>query len=155
MARAILLDYASNNLLTNLDIHHTEHAAVKFRNNSTDNTIQNSTISYTGLLAPENGEAIYVGASYSHWIDNHTGPDKSSRNKIISNYFGPNVSSESVDVKEGTEYTIIENNYINGTGMADENYALSWISVKGTKALVQNNYGIYSVLDGFSVKLFF
>ena len=96
-------------MLKNLNIHHIGHAAIRIRRNSTFNTVQYSTISYTGLEQPENGEGIYVGASVSNWDKNKiTGllmPDLSNNNKIINNYFGPFVSSESVDIKEGSNET--------------------------------------------------
>jgi len=46
--QGIVLDYSKNNILTNLYVHHTGIEAVHIRFNSTDNIIQNSTISYTG-----------------------------------------------------------------------------------------------------------
>ena len=64
-----MCEYASNNILQNLKVSYTDHAAIKFRNNSTDNIVQDSSISYTGRAQPENGEAIYIGASISHWND--------------------------------------------------------------------------------------
>ena len=149
VGRAIVLDYSTNNILTNLYVHHTTNAAIKFRNNSTDNLLQNSTISYTGLMAPENGEAVYVGSSLAHWLEGK--PDMSSRNRIVSNTFGPFVSSECVDIKEGNVNVIVENNVINGHGMDDKNYSQAWISVKGTECMIRNNRGNSSVLDGFTV----
>jgi hypothetical protein len=35
--------------------------------------------------------------------------------------------------------------------MSNENYSNTWVSVKGTKSLIKNNKGKFSVLDGFSV----
>lgn len=116
--------------------------------------IQNLTISYTGRIEPQNGEAVYLGASSKQWIDNFTGPDRSSRNHVLNNYFGPFVSAESVDIKEGVDNAIVENNIINGTGMDNKNVALTWISVKGFNCTIQNNHGTISVLDGFTVSLF-
>ena len=137
-------------------MHHIGHAAIKFRNNSTDNILQNSMVSYTGLSAPENGEAVYIGSSISHWQnDLNTGllrPDCSSRNQILNNYFGPYVSAESVDIKEGTDGTLVEHNTINGIGMSDKNYSNTWVSLKGSDSIIRRNNGSHSVLDGFSVK---
>lgn len=147
--RAIILDYSTNIILSNLDVHHTKNAAIKFRNNSTDNLLTNSSISYTGLVAPENGEAVYVGASMSLWLENK--PDMSNRNRIVNNSFGPYVSSECVDIKEGNANILVENNFINGHGMDDKNYSQTWISVKGTECTISNNRGVSSVLDGFTV----
>ena len=46
--QGIVLDYSKNNILTNMYVHHIGIEAVHIRFNSTDNIIQNSTISYTG-----------------------------------------------------------------------------------------------------------
>jgi hypothetical protein len=92
-----------------------------------------------------------VGASMNFWIDGKTGPDRSSRNTISNNHFGPYVSSESIDIKEGVDNIVVENNYIDGTGMDDKNYSQTWVSVKGFNCTIQNNYGKTSVLDGFTV----
>ncbi len=116
VSRAIVLDFSSNILLNKLNLSYSDEAAVKFRNNSTDNTIQNSRISYTGRKAPQNGEAVYIGAAFIHWIHNFTGPDRSNRNKVTNNFFGPNITAESVDIKEGVDNIIVANNTINGFG---------------------------------------
>ena len=89
------------------------------------------------------------------WIDGKTGADRSSRNTISNNHFGPYVSSESVDIKEGVDNIIVENNYIDGSGMYDTNYSQTWVSVKGFNCTIKNNYGKSSVLDGFSVGFIF
>ena len=59
--------------------------------------------SYTGRKDTSNGEGVYIGASKQFWIDNFTGPDRSSRNTIANNIIGPYVVSESVDIKESVD----------------------------------------------------
>ena len=71
------------------------------------------------------------------WIDDYTGPDRSSRNTISNNHFGPYVRSESIDIKEGVDNILVENNYIDGTGMENENYSKTWVSVKGFNCTIQ------------------
>ena len=80
-----------------------------------------------------------------------TGPDRSSRNTVSNNYIGPYVRAESVDIKEGVDNVIVDSNYINGTGMADKNKSKTWVSVKGFNCTIMNNYGVFSVLDGYTV----
>ena len=132
-------------------MHHTTNSAIKFRNNSTDNLLTNSSISFTGLLEPERGEAVYVGASSSLWIDNK--PDMSDRIRFVNNSFGPNVSSECVDIKEGNRNVDLVDNFINGAGVDDKNYSQTWISVKGAKRTIRNNIGTFSVIDRFALNL--
>ena len=148
-SRAILVENSSDVVLTNLDVSHTLHSAVRIRNNSTRILFENNHISYTGRGEANNGEALYMGTSISHWKNNS--PDRTNKITVQNNYFGPNVTSESIDIKEGTDSILIQNNRINGSGMQDENYSLTWISVKGTGCTIQNNTGIYSVQDGFTV----
>ena len=116
VSRAIVLDFSSSIILNKLNLSYSDEAAVKFRNNSTDNIIQNSQISFTGRKEPQNGEAVYIGAAYIHWINNFTGPDRSNRNQIVNNLFGPFISAESIDIKEGVDSIIVANNTINGLG---------------------------------------
>ena len=54
-----MLDNSSNNLINNVYVHHTGIEAVHFRLNSTDNCIQNSTISFTGRTDPGRGEGLW------------------------------------------------------------------------------------------------
>jgi hypothetical protein len=102
------LDFSRHIILNSLNISYTDNAAVKFRYNSSCNQIKNSNISYTGRLDPANGEAVYIGASKKFWAVR--GPDFSNNNKVRNNHFGPFISSESVDIKEGVEGAIVENN---------------------------------------------
>jgi len=150
--RGILLDYATNNILQNLNISFIQNSGIRIRSNSTDNLVQNCTISQTGLANPGNGEGIYIANKRYTW--NETGVlkiDRSSRNRIRYNYFGPYVRSESVDIKESGDNIIVEMNYFNGTGMAAEAISQAWVAVKGFNCTIQNNLGVGSVLDGFIV----
>lgn len=150
--RGILLDYSTNNILQNLNIGFIQNSAIRIRSNSTDNLVQNCTISQTGLASPGNGEGIYIANKRYTW--NETGIlkiDRSSRNRIRYNYFGPYVRSESVDIKESADNIIVEMNYFNGFGMAPDAISQAWVAVKGFNCTIQNNYGISSVLDGYVV----
>ena len=147
--RGIILEYSTNNILTNLYVHHTANAAIHMRFNSTDNIVQNSTISFTGLADSSNGEGVYNGQSSNLWPIGK--PDHSNRNTIVFNYFGPNVASESTDIKEGSVGIVFKNNFINGTGAGNTSFSRSWVSVKGTNCQIVNNRGIFSVYSGFTV----
>ena len=58
--QGVILEYSTNNILTDLYVHHTGIEAVHFKLNSTDNTIQNSTISYTGRTDAGRGKTSYL-----------------------------------------------------------------------------------------------
>ena len=57
--QGIKLDYSNSNLINNVYVHHTGIEAVHFRFNSSDNTIQNSTISFTGRVDAGRGKNIF------------------------------------------------------------------------------------------------
>ncbi|CAF0935663.1 unnamed protein product [Brachionus calyciflorus] len=147
--KGIVTDSANFNVFDNLAIHHINEEAVHFRTASSDNTIKNSVIKYTGLTNPGVGEGVYIGSSLSHWVNGQ--PDLSHRNKVLNNRFGPNVSAEAIDIKEGSESNLIQGNIFDGVGMSGANYADSWIDVKGAKNIIANNTGTYSLLDGFQI----
>lgn len=149
--KGIMLDYANFNVLDNLSVHHIIEEGVHFRKNSTNNIIQNSEISYTGIVEASAGygEGVYIGTAKSNWVNNQV--DRSNRNKVINNRFGPYVAAEAVDIKEGTDSGLIDGNYFDGTGMTGANYADSWMEIKGSNYTITNNYGTGSLLDGFQV----
>lgn len=149
--KGVVLDSANFNVIDNLAIHHIDEEAVHFRTASCDNTIMNSIIKITGLKKPDYGEGVYIGSAKTNWVNNQ--PDLSHRNKVINNRFGPDISAEAIDIKEGTEGSIIEGNNFDGNGMSGANFADSWIDVKGSKNIIRNNNGTVSLLDGFQVIL--
>ena len=150
--KGIFVEKGHFNILTNLYVHHIYQEAIHIRLNSCDNIVQNSFISHTGLIDPGYGEGVYIGSAVNHWVDNK--PDLSHRNKVLNNHFGPNITAESIDIKEGTKNGVIRGNTFNGTGMAGVNYGDSWIDVKGQGYEISYNAGTYSLLDGIQVVLF-
>ena len=146
-----MFDNSSFNLINNVYVHSTGQEAVHFRTNSSDNILQNSTISFTGRTNAGTGEGVYIGQACIYWDGQ---PDMSNRNKVLYNRFGPNVTAEAVDIKEGTQDNLIHGNYFDGTGMSAEHFADSWIDCKGHNNTISNNFGIFSVRDGFQVSTY-
>jgi len=67
------------------------------------------------------------GSARSNWGDYTNGKeDRSNRNKVLKNKFGPGITAEAIDVKEGTEDGLIEDNDFDGDGLADKNSGNSW-----------------------------
>ena len=119
--KAILLDESDHVVINDVYAHEIGQEAIHFRSNSCDNTIQNSTISYTGQKDPGYGEAVYIGSAVENWADGVA--DLSNRNRVLYNHFGPNIAAEAVDIKEATEGHLIDGNFFNGTGMTGANSA--------------------------------
>jgi len=150
--KGIMLDLANHNLLTNLEVYDIGMEAIHFRTHSSDNILRDSRVHDTGKATAGFGEGVYIGSANSNW-DTYTDgkPDRADRNQVINNRIGPNVAAESIDIKEGTTGGRIENNTFDGKGMSGDNYADSWIDVKGNGYLLKGNVGNTSLLDGFQV----
>jgi hypothetical protein len=153
--KGIMLDGASNNLIDDVYVHHVGQEAVHFRAFSSNNTIQNSLITDTGLQTPAYGEGVYLGTAQSNWGSISGGnPDTSNNNKVLYNHIGPNVTAEHIDIKEGTTGGTITGNYFDGNGISGDNYADSWVDVKGNNYTLNNNIGQNTtgqsaLVDGF------
>lgn len=138
---------AHHTIIDGVRVHRIGDEAIHFRDNSTDNTVQNSEISDTGLREPGFGEGIYFGQAVSNWPSGQ--PDRSDRNKAIGNSIGPNVRAEALDLKEGTTGGEVRGNTFDGAGMSGANFADSWIDAKGNGYQITGNRGTTSRLDGF------
>lgn len=148
--KGIVLDGSNNNLFDDVVITQTGQEGIHFRAHSSDNTIQNSEVSYTGVRNATYGEGIYFGSANSNW-GTYTGgqPDKSDRNKALHNRISF-TGAESMDIKEGTTGGVIDGNTINGAGMTGS-WADSWLDVKGNSYTITNNVGENALLDGFQI----
>jgi hypothetical protein len=144
--KGIIIDASAHVVVDGVTVAHTNAEGVHFRSSSPDGTIQNSTIHDTGVVQPEYGEGIYLGSANSNWSCYGTtgGVDASDRVQVLNNHVGPNVAAEHVDVKEGTVGGVIRGNTWNGTGIAGQNSADSWLDVKGSNYTIENNTGTYA-----------
>jgi F5/8 type C domain/Right handed beta helix region len=138
---------AHNTIIDGVRVHHIGDEAIHFRDASTDNTVQNSDVSDTGLREPGFGEGLYFGQAVSNWVNGQ--PDRSDRNKAINNKIGPNVRAESLDIKEGTTGGEVRGNTFDGAGMTGANFADSWLDVKGNGYRITGNRGTTALLDGY------
>lgn len=156
--KGIMLDGASYNLLDDLRVYNVGHEAVHFRQNSSYNTIQNSLITDTGKTNAGFGEGVYLGSANSNWINGQ--PDRSDYNQVLDNDFGPNITAEHIDIKEGTTGGTIRGNLFNGAGISGANSADSWVDVKGNNYTISNNIGnntsgMSSLVDGFQTHILY
>ena len=137
--KGVMLDNVQHTLLDSLDVGRTGDEAVHFRTNSSDNTIQRSTIHDTGLNQPQYGEGVYVGSAKSNWKKITGGqPDLSMNNRIVGNTFRT-ITAENVDVKEETSGTWISGNRFDGSATSGQNFADSIVDVKGFATTVIDN----------------
>lgn len=144
--KGVVADGVTGVVLDGLDVHGIGHEAVHFRTHSTDNVVQFSDLHDTGLDNEKFGEGVYLGSAVSNWERYTDGqPDLSNDNRVLYNRIW-NTTSESVDVKEGTEGGVVAGNVFDGSGLVG---ADSWVDMKGRGYLVAGNIGTNSPEDGF------
>ncbi len=144
--KGIVIDGSRNVTVDGVHVHHTGDEGVHFRRSSADGVIRNSRVDHTGLAQPGYGEAVYIGSARSNW-DCHgasSGVDRSDRVQVLDNRFGPHVTAEHIDAKEGTVGGVIRGNTFDGRGISGQNSADSWVDLKGSGYVVEDNTGTYA-----------
>ncbi|WP_163508921.1 right-handed parallel beta-helix repeat-containing protein [Fodinicola acaciae] len=142
--KGIVVDHTSSSTIDAVTVRHIGDEAIHLRDFSSDNVVQGSSVSDTGLRRAAFGEGIYLGSAESNWKKISGGqPDASLRNRVIGNHIGPDVRAEGIDIKEGTSNGEIRGNTFDGHGIAGENHADSWIDVKGNAYVIAANRGSY------------
>jgi hypothetical protein len=155
-SKGLVIDGGNHNVIDGIFVTKIGEEAVHFRTFSSHNIIKNSEITYTGLKNPGYGEGVYIGTAVSNWPNISDGqPDKCDSNKVINNKIGPYIAAECVDIKEGTTGGIISGNTFDAQGITGANWGDSWIDVKGSYYVIENNVGNNSqpsvLKDGFEV----
>ncbi|MBQ9898487.1 MAG: DUF4434 domain-containing protein [Ruminococcus sp.] len=134
--KGIALDNSNRTLISGCEICSTGAEAIAIRDGSSYCMVQSCSIHDTGLVSPGYGEGVYIGSS-----KDKTGFDfKCDYNSVVGCTFR-NVAAEHVDVKEYTTGTEISGCTFYGDGMTGENYAGSFIDLKGNNCFVYGNVG--------------
>jgi hypothetical protein len=159
--KGVVMDGADHVVLDHVAVTRSGQEAVHFRADSDSGVIRDSLVEGTGLKSPAFGEGVYVGSAHSNWGSRDgygqpygesggKGPDRSDGVLIEGNTIR-DTTAEGVDVKEGTRGTVIRGNRFEHAGYSGENSADSWVDVKGTATLVEDNEGTGTLLDAFQV----
>jgi hypothetical protein len=145
--KGIVLDHATDVVISGVLIHDIAEEAVHFRKSTTDSAIIGSTIYATGLVQQGFGEGVYIGSAMGNWrCYGEAGagtPDRSDRIRVIGNRLGPNIAAEPLDIKEGTVGGEIIGNFFDGRGITGANSADSWVDAKGNDYTFTGNFGFY------------
>lgn len=142
--KGIMWDNVQRSVIDSVAVQAVGHEGIHLRNHSSDNIIQNTLVTRTGLDVQGFGEGIYIGSAVSNWSNNSQGvPDASDRNQVIGNSL-INTGSESMDIKEGTHDGIIRGNTFDGTGMCPTrtmtcHFGDSLLDIKGEGYQVSSN----------------
>lgn len=134
--KGIVLDNSNHSMISDCEIHTVGAEAIAIRDGSSYCTINKCNIHDTGIVSPGYGEGVYIGSSK----DKTEFDFKCDHNKVIGCTF-KNVAAEHIDVKEYTTDTEISGCSFYGDGMTGENYAGSFIDIKGNDCYVQGNTG--------------
>ncbi len=134
--KGIILDDANHCQLINLEVHDIGEEAIHLRSNSSHNLIQNCNVHDTGITNSGIGEGIYIGTDRK----NHNIYAPNCDNNTIDNcHIGPFVRAEGIDIKEGTQNTIVRNCTFDAKGISGQNSADAFIDLKGSMAFIYNN----------------
>ena len=134
--KGIVLDNSNHSVIQNCEIYNIGAEAIAIRDGSSYCTVRSCNIHDTGLVSPGYGEGVYIGSSKEKTEFDF----KCDHNKVIDCVF-KNVAAEHVDVKEYTTDTEISGCTFYGDGMTGENYAGSFIDLKGNDCYVHDNIG--------------
>lgn len=134
--KGIVLDNSNHTVIQNCEIYKTGTEAVAVRDGSSYCTVRKCNIHDTGLVTAGYGEGVYIGSSKEKTEFDF----KCDHNKVIDCTF-KNVTAEHVDVKEYTTDTEICGCTFYGDGMSGENYAGSFLDLKGNDCYVHDNVG--------------
>ncbi len=149
--KGIIVDNGNHNILRRVEVHTTGDEAIHLRDGSSYSLVEDCYIHDSGVVRPEYGEGIYVGS------DDAAAYDHTSIANIIRGCRFIRVSAEHLDVKEGTDGTIIENCTFDGTGLSGLHSADSFVDLKGVNAIARNNVGYRrgntNILDAFQVRV--
>lgn len=151
--KGVVLDGADHDVLDGLHVGDIGDEGIHLRSFSSDDVVENSTVTDTGQYEAGYGEGIYVGSAESNWGTYSGGaPDTSNDDVIEGNTLGPGITAENIDAKEGTTGGTIEGNSFNATGEAGANSAVAWVDVKGNDYTVTGNTGTDAYQQGVLVE---
>lgn len=131
LQKGIVLDHSDHSIIRDVEVYNTGQEGIHLRDGSSHCQIIGAKVHDTGL-AGSYGEAIYIGSAkstsgYVHECDH---------NLVKGCILGPNVTDESIDIKEYTTGNIIEECTMYGEGMTATD---SFIDIKGNETIVRNN----------------
>jgi hypothetical protein len=143
----------NNIIFKNLNVYNIGNEGVHFMNNSYSCDILNNYIYDTGKTNNGYGEGIYIGSAFSNWVTDNGNliPDETKKINIKFNYV-INTTAECLDIKEGTSDSLVEGNYFFGNKLSNDNYADSWIDIKGSSWYIKNNTLEITLTNGIEIK---
>ena len=140
---------SSNVTARHLTVHDLGQEGIVLKETSKHNLIDGVHVYNTGRSSPGYGEGVYIGTTSSQWVNGV--PDRSDSNTVRSSQFGPNITVEAVDMKDGTTGTVVQGNSFDGTGYSSGN-ASAWVNAYGNNAIITDNTGKVAAQNGYKVE---
>ena len=140
--KGVVLDNANDNKLIGVNVYTVGQEGIHIRDGSDRNVIDGCTVKATGRASGQKGygEGIYIGTDRASWDVNGGSYARDCNDNTIQNCtIGPDVTAESIDIKEGTFGTKVLNNTFMGAGISGENSADTFIDIKGRNVTVSGN----------------
>ena len=134
--KGIVLDQSSHSIISGCEVFRIGSEGIHLRDDSAYCLIEDCNVHDTGTVTPKYGEGIYIGSAIGtegYGFDCHY---NTVRRCNISR-----VAAECVDIKEFTYGTLVEDCIFDGSCIAGENGANSFIEIKGNDVIVRNNTG--------------
>lgn len=133
--KGLMLDGSSNSVISRLVVFNIGEEGIHLRSGTSSTVVEDCKISDTGMTRPGLGEGIYIGSDGRHW----SSFDRSCDNNVIRRCEVRTCTAECIDIKEGTRNSIVEDCLFYGARISGENFADSFIDLKGVGAHVRNN----------------
>lgn len=157
--KGILMLAARNNVIEHVKIASMSEQGVLIQNGSVANVIRDCRFMHTGLVYPERGQAISIGTKTVSGDGEFYRPftDRSNRNQIINNHFGPDtMAAEYITVYGAACCGRITGNVFDtrrqSASLSASSTAESWVTIRGDRWVIQNNRGYsHAGMDGFRV----
>ncbi|PIB35740.1 hypothetical protein BFP72_10215 [Reichenbachiella sp. 5M10] len=134
--KGLVFDNSNHSQAIHCAIHTFGNEAVHVRDGSDYVTIDDCTIYDTGNVNPGFGEGVYIGTDKGSWSNHDHYVDHTT---VKNCSIGPDVRAEAFDIKEGSTETIVEYNTVDASGISGDNYADSFMDLKGIRTYVRYN----------------
>ncbi len=133
--KGLVFDNANHCTAYNIRVHYTGMETFHVRDGSTYIKLEQCDTWDTGYHTPGYSEGYYVGTDRGSW---------GSYNEDVNHVWikdckgGPDVRGELFDIKEGSWNVLIDGGNFDGSGISGDNYADSFVDLKGTYSFVRN-----------------
>ncbi len=150
--KGLIFDNANYGKAINCEIFYIGFEGIHVRDGSDHVTIEGCKVYDTGNTNAGFGEGIYIGTDKGSWTSYDPSVDYTT---VKDCEIGPDVRAEAFDIKEGTTETVVEGCTIDASGISGDNFADSFIDLKGVRSYIRcntfNRNGATNLTKGIAV----